>query len=579
MLENRTDIGSYYFTPLSLEGHRFLQFHLLSPENFQIEGIGFFNDLDFLLEASSAMQGRFNVSLSDLALPKGQSPSGNCFNRFDRLLKISPPGLVPHSFSVLFLFKDPMLKEIENLKALEAFELTSKLVGKILGRLKVSDYGLEFFGQGISARFHHRMLVDELQNNSAALQNLAEAISKALEAEMYPEESRRLLAAMPKANLYASPFSGLTWIPSNNRLTPSTVLFLGDLSESSDTSLLEIFINAKQNQPHHAKDAQFLGGLVAGLSQTWTGTEDIPLASAKELSSGSSSPVSSNKTEAKLEGYNQEALHFLSLQRSRNWGWAPLSNELNSRFGWLACGDLLVVESPPKALELAFQFLLQACELACQQRPIELFIFTKKRRKGEMLLSALTRLFGQRPLPYVGTEDAFPDLNELVHTYNQYWSIPPKIILNESQDGLDEIRKQLEHEALQQSNNRQYRPILALVDNILDYVPTALSQWTGSLGAFKHGLLQCNASCAFAMPPELRVHRPLEWASLSAASDISCEMHFSKNQSNAREKRNQSEVTVLSLEATWIHKRSGAELNSTYHYFGDVLRFEESAHN
>src|SRR3954470_2453000 len=72
------------FVPLSQSGKAFLEIMMVNPATLKVEGRGFFNDVDFLLEACNPLVGRFNFCLSNFAYPPERLPSRSSYNQFDR---------------------------------------------------------------------------------------------------------------------------------------------------------------------------------------------------------------------------------------------------------------------------------------------------------------------------------------------------------------------------------------------------------------------------------------------------------------------------------------------------------------
>ena len=95
-------------------GKAYLEVMLVNAKTNRVEGRGFFNDPDFLLEACRGLVGRYNFCLSNFAYNQAQIPTRAAYNQFDRALSEFPgqEQARAHSFTFCLLFKPELIQEM-----------------------------------------------------------------------------------------------------------------------------------------------------------------------------------------------------------------------------------------------------------------------------------------------------------------------------------------------------------------------------------------------------------------------------------------------------------------------------------
>src|SRR5690242_9058081 len=143
------------FVPLSEGGKAYLEILLVNAKANKVEGRGFFNDPDFLLEACRGLVGRCNFCLSNFAYNQAQIPSRAAYNQFDRsMAEFSGQDQArAHSLSFCLLFKPELIQEMTapGMHPAEAVNFVRE-IESILGRIGAKRYSLDYFLTGVAVR-------------------------------------------------------------------------------------------------------------------------------------------------------------------------------------------------------------------------------------------------------------------------------------------------------------------------------------------------------------------------------------------------------------------------------------------
>ena len=147
------------FVPLSETGKAYLEILLVNGKTSKVEGRGFFNDADFLVEACRGLVGRFNFCLSNYAYTQAQIPTRASYNQFDRTMADFPgqDQARAHSLSLAMLFKPDLIREMavqsNHGTTGDPFLNIVYQIDGILGRLGLKSYSVDYFLTGVVLRF------------------------------------------------------------------------------------------------------------------------------------------------------------------------------------------------------------------------------------------------------------------------------------------------------------------------------------------------------------------------------------------------------------------------------------------
>lgn len=500
------------FIPLSDSGKTFLEVMLVNPRTAKVEGRGFFNDLDFLLEACAAHLGRYNFCLSNFAYAPEQVPTRNSCNQFDRTLL--EPALQEkaraHSLSLVLLFKPDLIREMAGQAggSDQFLNIIFQIEG-ILGRLGIKSYGIDYFLTGVVVRFRPAATLARRPLNKTALTQVTKRLVEAVEKQMTPAEQKRFalgtsllgklwdpLAGMP--GLFSGEGEDTLIVNSSGALQPGEdAPFAALIEEVLDggSSRLQIDRPAAPQPEHFAPNIQ-------GLSQSWSEapfdanpvghgqSQGHAKASQADFKSGGDFKSNLGSREASKEVTG----HLQSLAQGR-WRWPLLSGYFNKVHQGSACGEMLLLQCDAFAADLGFNWLMQCAEAFAREGAGQIAIFSKRRSAGELALPSLCRHFKANPLES-REPGRYPDAAGLAKVHASLFPNVPHIPAVGRGEGLENVLRYLEHDYLikQKKAGGALMPLAIIIDDIAEFWMESDLETCKRLSAVKQKLREINGT-------------------------------------------------------------------------------------
>ncbi|HKP98446.1 MAG TPA: hypothetical protein VJ385_22135, partial [Fibrobacteria bacterium] len=393
------------FVPLSDSGKAYLEVMLVNAKTSKVEGRGFFNDADFLLEACRGLVGRYNFCLSNYAYTQAQIPTRPSYNQFDRSLVELPvqDQARAHSLSLVVLFKPDLIRELY-IQGGNADQLANIVyeIDSILGRMDIRKYSLDYFLTGITVRIWAPGALRRRPLVRTTLGTVTKKLVESLEKKMTPQEQKHIALTSSASGKIHDPVPGLPGMFSSESNDTMVVTSSGTLEPGEDApinSLLEEVFEAKKAKPD--KETYVTLANIQGLSQNWQENgeplyESAPspgLQHEKNYSTGKGDYAGNQPREG-----NRELTSWFQNYTQGKWRWPLYSATFNKFHQGAGCGEMLLLQCDPFAGELAFQFLMQCAEGHAKEGTGQILIFSKKRGLGDLALSALSRHYRGNPL-------------------------------------------------------------------------------------------------------------------------------------------------------------------------------------
>jgi hypothetical protein len=232
------------FMPLSESGKAFLEVMLVNPRTSKAEGRGYFNDLDFLLEACNAHVGRYNFCLSNFAYAPEQIPTRNSCNQFDRALLEG--GLQEkaraHSLSMVLLFKPDLIREMaDQAGGADQFLKIIYQIDGLMGRLGIKSFSIDYFHSGAVVRFCPAATLQRRPLNKAGLAQVTKRLIEAVEFKMTPPEQKRFALGSSVLGKAWDPLPGLPGLFSGEGQDAVIVSSSGALQPGEDAPFASLF--------------------------------------------------------------------------------------------------------------------------------------------------------------------------------------------------------------------------------------------------------------------------------------------------------------------------------------------------
>ncbi len=494
------------FTSLLSETNDLLEITLHHPRSQDVEGRGFFNDVDFLVEAATPLLGRYNFGITPFGFPADSLPSRGCFNQFDRTLLDS--GFQdhgrPHSLAFTFLFKPESARELAvSVDARQtALDMAYQVQG-ILGRLGLKNYELDYCPLGLTVRFQPLLLQMRKDVRKTELKRILETGLARVDKEMFPEEHKRFALAASLIGKVLDPVPGMPGLFGPNAEEPVVAHALSPLRLNEETALADWVDEVMEGKKRHSmSEAVYKATQLDGLSQGWEpGLEEGRALPAAELGSGShngaglggglggglsgglgsgmggsglrASEASPDEKEEYITRKGREeasALTFVFQKRLRKaWKWSLYSQEFTRQFQGLSCGQILQLDCPPFGTDSAFQFLLQSGEPFVKQGQGQMVVFSKRKGIADLALNALGRHLKVQPL--APRQGMAPDPTELAETFGRLFPTPLLAPICSPQEGIDGILNYLDHDfqARQKKVEGEPAPLAILIDNLDEF--------------------------------------------------------------------------------------------------------------
>lgn len=519
--ENHPMISSIYsrqdlvktFLPLSESGKAFLEVMLVNPKTSKCEGRGYFNDLDFLLEACNPHVGRYNFCLSNFAYAPELIPTRASCNQFDRTLLDG--GLQEkaraHSLSLVLLFKPDLIREMsEQAGGNDQFLNIVYQIDGILGRLGIKSYSLDYFHTGMVARFCPAATLQRRPLGKAALVQATKRMLEVIEKQMQPPEQKRFALGTSILGKMWDPLPGMPGLFSGEDSV--VVTSSGSLQPGEDApfaALLEEVLDGKASRlqadrPAPPQPEQYATN-IQGLSQNWTEGDFDPgpvadLSKSYEMDKGlsaakaESSQYKSNLDIASREP-SKELVNQLQAMAQSRWKWPLFSGYFNKVHQGTACGEMLLLQSDAFAADLAFNFLMQCAEGYAREGTGQIAVFSKRRNAGDMALPSLCRHYKANPMDS-RLAGKFPDAPGLAKVHASLFPNVPHIPAVGRAEGLDNVLRYLEHDYLikQKKAGGALMPLAILIDGIEEFWQESDLETSKRLAAVKQKLREINGT-------------------------------------------------------------------------------------
>lgn len=490
------------FAPLSDSGKAYLEVMLINGKTSKVEGRGFFNDADFLLEACRGLVGRYNFSLSNYAYTQAQIPTRPSYNQFDRALVELPAQeqARAHSLSLVALFKPDLIRELY-VQGGNNEQLVNIVyqIDSILGRMGIRSYSLDYFLTGITVRIWAPGALQRRPLVKMTLGMVTKKLVEALEKKMTPQEQKHFSLTSSVSGKIHDPVPGLPGMFSAEATDTMVVTSSGSLEPGEDAtvnSLLEEIFDAKK--PKSEKENYVTPANIQGLSQNWQETQEPQYESAPSPGLQHEKNYSGGKGEyadnQPREG-NRELTGWFQNYTQGKWRWPLYSAAFNKIHQGAGCGEMLLLQCDPFAAELGFQFLMQCAEGFAKEGTGQVLIFSKKRSLGDLALSALSRHYRGNPLagkPEGGT----PEASALSKAFDSLFPNPPQVAPCGRQDGLEQLLKYLEHDYMpkQRKRGNGLMPLAIILDNLDEFGGDDKAETFRGLSQFKMRLREFNGS-------------------------------------------------------------------------------------
>jgi hypothetical protein len=487
------------FLPLAEGGKNFLEILLINPKTSKIEGRGFFNDSDFLLEASKPLLGRYNFSLSNFGFTQEQIPTRASLNQFDRSLidsNIQDKARV-HSLTLGMLFKPELIREMTTQGGnADQFLNIINQISTLFSRLGIKSFTLDYFLIGVVLRFRPSGALHQRPLNKAALGLVTKQFQEIIEKKMNPQEQKRFQLASSASGKIWDPVPGLPGLFAGETSPAMIVTSSGSLEPSEDTVFSSILEDIFEPKKKPEKEAYTIPN-IQGLSQTWQDTQEAQFETApsRGLQHDKDYAVAKEEyTDPQARENAKELVNFINAQSVGKWRWPLYSATFNRLYKGAACGELLLLQTDPFAAELGFQFLMQCMEGFNKEGTGQMLVFSKKRSFGEMALASLSRHYKNNPL--TTKSPTGPDAVGLTKAYASIFPNPPQMPPCNRGDGLEHLLRYVEHDYLlkQKKKGNTLMPLAIVIDNLAEFSHADDEETFRHLSHFKSRLREFNGS-------------------------------------------------------------------------------------
>lgn len=463
------------FLPLTESGKTFLEFLLVNPKTATVEGRGFFNDVDFLIDSCKPLIGRYNFCLSHFGFPQAEIPTRAAYNQFDRTLMDATyqDQARVHSLSLAMLFKPELIREMSGQTSnVDHFQNIVNQINVIFSRLGLKTYSIDYFLTGVTLRFCPTETLRQRPLNKAALSLVTKSLLESVEKKMLSSELKRFVLASSVLTKMWDPAPGLPGMFTGEESGTMIVASAGALEpaeESVFASLLEDIFEPKKKPEKESYTAPN----ILGLSQSWQETQEAQYETTPEQSSHrNEKSFSASKEEyvdPKTKELTKELVAYFHSQSQGKWRWPMYSANFNRLHKGVGSGEMLLLNADPFASELGFQFLMQSAEAFIKEGSGQLLVFSKKRSLGDLALGALSRHYKTNPL--TSKLPGVPDAAGLVKAFGALFPNLPLVQACNRNDGLDQLQRYLEHDYLLQQKKKggALIPLVILIDNLAEF--------------------------------------------------------------------------------------------------------------
>lgn len=496
------------FVPLSDSGKAFLEVMLVNPKTSKPEGRGFFNDLDFLLEACNAHVGRYNFCLSNFVYTPELIPTRGSCNQFDRTLLDG--GLQDkaraHSLSVILFFKPDLIREMSDQPGGgDQFLNIVYQVDGILGRLGIKNYSMDYFLTGMVVRFCPQATLQHRPLNRTALAQVTKRLLEATEKQMTTQEQKRFALGASVGGKMWDPLPGMPGLFAGEGQDTVIVSSSGALQPGEDVpfaALLEEVLDGKGSraQADRPSPQEPFSPNIQGLSQNWVDGQfdgDTGAAMGKGYADLSSKQTDSSVIKSDMGGReaSSEVASFLQAAAQGRWRWPLVAGYFNKVHQGSACGELLLLQCDPFASEIAFNFLMQCAEGSAKEGTGQIAVFSKRRGAGDIALASLCRHYKANPLD-AKQPGKFPDPAGLARVQASLFPNVPHIPACGRGEGLDNVLRYLEHDYLikQKKSGTALMPLAIIIENIDEFWQESDLETGKRLAGIKQKLREINGT-------------------------------------------------------------------------------------
>lgn len=496
------------FVPLSDSGKAFLEVMLVNPKTSKAEGRGYFNDLDFLLEACNAHVGRYNFCLSNFLYPPELIPTRGSCNQFDRSLLDG--GLQEraraHSLTVILLFKPDLIREMSDQPGGgDQFLNIVYQVDGILGRLGIKNYSMDYFLTGMVVRFCPQATLQHRPLNRTALAHVTKRLLEAIEKQMTSQEQKRFALGTSVGGKMWDPLPGMPGLFAGEGQDTVIVSSSGALQPGEDApfaALLEEVLDGKGSrlQADRPSAQEPFSPNIQGLSQNWVEGQfdaDTGAGMGKSYANLSSKQADSNviKSDMGTREPSAEVAGFLQSAAQGRWRWPLVSGYFNKVHQGSACGEMLLLQCDPFASDMAFNFLMQCAEGSAKEGTGQIAVFSKRRGAGDIALASLCRHYKANPLD-ARQPGKFPDPAGLARVQASLFPNVPHIPACGRGEGLDNVLRYLEHDYLikQKKSGTALMPLAIIIENIDEFWQESDLETGKRLAGIKQKLREINGT-------------------------------------------------------------------------------------
>lgn len=485
------------FLPLSEAGKNFLEVVLVSPKIAKVEGRGFFNDTDFLMEASKPLVGRFNFCLTNYAYSQEQIPTRAAYNQFDRSLLDSAhqENSRAHSLSLSLLFRTELIRELSTTTGEDPLSSLLRQVDAVMGRMNIKNYCLDYFLTGVTARCWAPGALAQRPLNRNALITVMRRFLEDLEKRMSLQEQKRFALAASVMGKLWDPMPGLPGLFAGEAMEPVVVTSTGSLEPPEDTVISAFLDDVFEPKPNKAaeKDSYTMPN-IEGLSQNWQESQYEPDGGGGLAHQKGIAPDRDELSDPKARETARELVGFFQAQQLSRWRWPIYSAAFTKVYQGAGCGEMLLLQCDPFAAELGFHFLAQCAESFAKEGGGQILLFSKKRTLGDLGIGALARHYKSNPLS--AKQGSAPDGAGLAKVFTTLFPNLPQTPPCGRGDGLEQLLKYLEHDYLLQQKKKggNLMPLAILIDNLDEFCGDDDSETFKRLSQLKTRLREFNGT-------------------------------------------------------------------------------------
>jgi len=488
------------FVPLSQNGQTCLEILLIQPKTQKVEGRGFFNDPDFVLEACGQLAGRYQFALSPYAFQPESIANRQAYNQFDRSFldgKHQDQG-IPHSLSVSFQFKPELYQDLDPAKGNHILQVVY-LIDGILERIPLKTFCLDFAATAMTARFLPACAGHYPDLSRTQYLEITHKLVERIEKEMYPQEHKKFSVTAMALGKAWDPLPGTPLVAAGEDGQTMPASSAGALQMANEALFQKIFEDAVQG-PKTRNQELYAPANLQGLSQNWEAVEPEGGLLGRDLGGKNRQAVQPKTVEKSEVGLKDRraleelADHFRSVAAAR-WHWPLPSQAFSRHHRGIACGETLILQSHPFGAKTCLHFLLQAAESWSREKGTQILVFSKRHGAGELALFGLSRQLKHHPFA-TRTGHAPLDPQALAEQFMSAYPCSPIYIDCAPAETWEHVIRYLEHDYLVRSkkNGATPVPLAILIDGVEDFQLSSPSETFRQMAEMKNRLRDLNAA-------------------------------------------------------------------------------------